>query len=154
MYECWHMNKKSWISILLDGRVGDEEIIELLKESRKLVSGRKSDDTLNDHVWIIPSDPSMYDVEKGFKRHGILYWHQKAHIQAGDYVYIYVGKPVSAVCFKTLVTEAEVPGSDGRKHMGLKLIKKYPEELVSKKVTGSLWCTVYPGTQTPACCVV
>lgn len=33
IYEAYHMNKKSWVSVILDGTVGDEEIQALLKEA-------------------------------------------------------------------------------------------------------------------------
>ena len=39
-YECYHMSKKSWITILLDGSVPDGLIVDLLKKSRALVSSR------------------------------------------------------------------------------------------------------------------
>ena len=34
----YHMNKKTWTTIVLDGTVGAEELQELLKESRKLAT--------------------------------------------------------------------------------------------------------------------
>ena len=39
-YDAYHMSKKNWITIALDGSVSDGDIVDLLKESRALVSPR------------------------------------------------------------------------------------------------------------------
>lgn len=36
-YPAWHMNKKTWISIVLDNNISDEIIMELIEESRSAV---------------------------------------------------------------------------------------------------------------------
>ena len=38
IYEAYHMNKKSWISIILDDTLSDDLISELIDNSYKLVS--------------------------------------------------------------------------------------------------------------------
>ena len=38
IYEAYHMNKKSWISIVLDDTLSDDLISELIDNSYKLVS--------------------------------------------------------------------------------------------------------------------
>lgn len=40
-YEGYHMNKKYWITVILDDSVSDEKIMELVEKSYKLVSGKK-----------------------------------------------------------------------------------------------------------------
>lgn len=40
-FKAYHMNKKHWYTICLDGRVSDEEIGELIDVSYRLASGRK-----------------------------------------------------------------------------------------------------------------
>jgi len=40
IFTCYHMSKKHWISIPLDNRLSDEEIIKLIKISEKLVDKR------------------------------------------------------------------------------------------------------------------
>jgi len=37
IFSCYHMSKKHWISIPLDNRLSDEKIIELIKESVRLI---------------------------------------------------------------------------------------------------------------------
>ena len=39
----YHMNKKTWTTIVLDGTVGAEELQKLLKESRKLATKSQHD---------------------------------------------------------------------------------------------------------------
>ena len=39
-YDAYHMSKKNWITIALDGSVSDGLIVDLLKKSRALVSPR------------------------------------------------------------------------------------------------------------------
>ena len=39
-YDAYHMSKKNWITIALDGSVSDSLVIDLLKKSRALVSPR------------------------------------------------------------------------------------------------------------------
>ena len=39
-YDAYHMSKKNWITIALDGSVSDDLIVDLLKKSRALVSPR------------------------------------------------------------------------------------------------------------------
>ena len=41
-YKAYHMNKKSWIAIILDDTLKDEEIIKIVDESYKII------DTLNE----------------------------------------------------------------------------------------------------------
>ena len=39
-YPAYHMNKKYWISIILDDTVSDKKIMELVEESHKLIAGK------------------------------------------------------------------------------------------------------------------
>lgn len=57
--------------------------------------------------WMLPSNPAMYDVEKGFRQSGgELEWPAKRKLKVGDVVYIYCAKPVSALKWRCVVTEA------------------------------------------------
>lgn len=56
--------------------------------------------------WMLPSNPAMYDVEKGFEEsNGELEWPAKRKLKVGDVVYIYCAKPVSALKWRCVVTE-------------------------------------------------
>lgn len=68
--------------------------------------------------WIIPCNPKYFDVFGAFGKLKTIDWNQSAKsIDVGDIVYIYVGKPVQAIMFKTRVlatgiTADEVDYSD------------------------------------------
>ena len=40
-FPAYHMNKKSWITVLLDGSVRNEEIMDLIHLSYEIIEGRK-----------------------------------------------------------------------------------------------------------------
>ena len=40
-YKAYHMNKKKWITIILDNTIEDEEIIAYIKESYNLTCNKK-----------------------------------------------------------------------------------------------------------------
>lgn len=129
-YEAYHMNKKSWISIILDDTLKDLEIIELIKESHKYT------EMINE--WIIPSSGNYgFDIVDYFNQNGEILWHQNILVNIGDIVYIYAGKPYSAILFKSVVEEVNIPNpyngaySKYKYVMKLKIVKKYSEKLLT-----------------------
>ncbi len=97
--------------------------------------------------WIVPCNLKYYDVYAAFEKLKTLDWKQTCtKIEIGDFVYIYVGAPISAIVFKCEVTKVKLKTVDiddtefatvGEKyetaplHMELKLIKRYSEDLLS-----------------------
>ncbi|MBQ9328071.1 MAG: MmcQ/YjbR family DNA-binding protein [Solobacterium sp.] len=133
----YHMNKKNWVSVVLDDTLKDERIHALIRSSRNLVSGKTTPSASGE--WILPANPSMYDLNSHFRRQKEILWHQPFSASAGDTVYIYLGKPVSAIVYQTVVLEAGLPvpsswGGRYKKAMRLKLVKRYPEELLTMNV--------------------
>ena len=65
-------------------------------------------------AWIVPSNPSYYDLESALNelKDGLWYSQRISDISAGDYLYIYVAAPISAYKYKCLVTKANVPVSE------------------------------------------
>ena len=129
-YEAYHMNKKSWISIILDDTLKDEEIIELIMESHIYT------ELINE--WIIPSSGNYgFDIVDYFNRNGEILWHQNIKAGVGDMVYIYAGKPYSAILFKSIVEEVNIPNpyngaySKYKYVMKLRIVKKYDEKLLT-----------------------
>lgn len=47
-YPAWHMNKKSWITIILDNTISDEDIMKLVEESYSYTVTNKA----NSNKWI------------------------------------------------------------------------------------------------------
>ncbi len=111
-HPCYHMNRKHWITVVLDGTVSDEYIMELLEESHALsIRKAKSSGASSRRVpgepleWFVPANPKYYDIEEAFSHQDEIYWAQSAKFEPGDIAYMYVGAPVSAILYKCVVTE-------------------------------------------------
>jgi len=120
-YEAYHMNKESWISIILDDTISDEEIMEYVTTSYDLIE--KKDE------WLIPANPSYYDIINYFKKEDTIIWHQSNNIKVKDSVYLYITKPYQAILYKCKVLETNIPSEHkkGSKAMKLKLERKYDQ---------------------------
>lgn len=55
-YKAYHMNKKDWITILLNDIIEDKKIESLIDESYILIN--------KPGEWIIPTNPKYYDVNE------------------------------------------------------------------------------------------
>lgn len=111
-YPCYHMNRKHWITVALDGSVSDEYIMELLEESHSLsvrkaaYSGTSSKRVPGEPLeFFVPANPKYYDLEEAFTHESEIYWKQSAKFEPGDIAYMYVGAPTSAIRYKCVVTE-------------------------------------------------
>ena len=109
IYDCYHMNRNSWVSIVMDETVSDDLIMTLVDISRNLVIGK--DQQLQNSIWLVPANPKYYDIDKAFRQRKGVDWKQGKGIREGDIVYMYVGAPVSAVRYKCIVTEPDIPFS-------------------------------------------
>ncbi len=103
-YPAYHMNKKHWVTALLDGTIEDAVLKELLVKSRALVAKKFS---LNHH-WVIPANPSVYDIDHAFAQSDLMYWKQKLNYQIDDYVFIYYGLPYRELRYLCKVVEKDV----------------------------------------------
>ena len=99
--------------------------------------------------WIVPCNLNYYDVYGAFEKLKALDWKQTCtKIEVGDFVYIYIGAPISSIVFKCEVTKVKLTTVEiddtefatvGEKyetaplHMELKLITRYPNDLLSVK---------------------
>ncbi len=140
IYEAWHMNKKSWVSIILDGTVPDERILGMLEVSRRLTAGRSNAKKSGGRIdtWLVPANPRYYDIEAAFEKYNEIIWKQSTKVQVGDIAYMYVAAPVSAILFKCVITETDIPyehfGSVKiKKVMKIKYLEKYPRDLFPLK---------------------
>jgi predicted DNA-binding protein (MmcQ/YjbR family) len=133
IYPSYHMNRANWITILLDGTVPDEKIMELVDVSRSFAinAGRKNGSSGEITKWIVPANPKYYDVEAAFKKSTDIIWKQSSNIHVGDTVYLYVAAPVSAVRYKCEVLEVNIPYEYRTKNvrmahvMRIRLLKTY-----------------------------
>lgn len=137
----YHMNKKAWISVILDGTVEMCFIEILIDTSFDLTAPRLKRTAPNARIteWIVPANPKFYNIEKAIaesRGKGFL-WKQSSRIAVGDTVYLYVAAPVSGIKYKCEVLEANIPYeySDENVRMSrvmkLKLVRRYDKTPVS-----------------------
>ena len=103
-YPVYHMNKKHWVTAILDGTIKDETIKDLLLKARDLVGNG----LLHNHYWVIPANPAVYDIDAGFVQSDLMYWKQKLNYQINDYVFIYYGMPFGELRYLCKVVEKDI----------------------------------------------
>lgn len=136
VHPAWHMNKKHWISVILDDTLPDAQAFDLIRESYRLVSDGKPTKVKSTGAWMIPSNPKIYDVDAGFRGgRGEIEWHQHNNIKPGDEVYIYSSAPNSAILYRCEVVASDLhyhgmfKESKGyERSMRIRLIEKYPPD--------------------------
>ena len=146
IYPSYHMNKKYWISVLLDGTVDDAILFSLVAVSRSFVEGR----SLDGASYIVPSSPRDYDVDAHFEREGDILWHQPKSVKVGDSVYLYYGAPVSAVRWKCEVLAVSQSGErydDPRPQMLLRPVLRYDDSFCTFAKLGELGIRAVRGTR-------
>lgn len=134
MYPSYHMSKKTWVTIVLDGRVPDEVLFGLVSESRNLVGPKSFVSADGPDYWVIPANPKVFDIDSEFAENKVVYWKQKATIQAGDIVAMYITAPVRAIRYVCRVLEAQIdnrlyPEEDAKKLMKVELIDTFGDEV-------------------------
>lgn len=113
---------------------------EWLYQIRAKLEGRPISSRL-DNVWIIPSNPKLYDVVGAFNKVDVIEWSQPNNTTVGDTVYLYVGGECKSIMYKCEVIASNLIGnrsfddiefykglekSDDVRFMRIKLIEKYP----------------------------
>ena len=74
--------------------------------------------------WIRTASLAEYDVLSAFEEFESLYWKKSNFsISAGDIIYLYIGKPVSKILFKTICIRDDVLSSDPKGHKDIKYWK-------------------------------
>ena len=132
IYPAWHMNKKYWISIILNETLNDQDILKYIDTSFILTKK-----TIKE--WIIPANPSFFDLEGAFKKNSQILWKQSSNIHPNDIVYMYVASPYSAIMYKCKVTKTDLPYKYSDKFltinklMEIKLLRKYDNKLMDYK---------------------
>lgn len=137
-YPAFHMNRKNWISVILDDTVDDETIMDLIRESNELTSSQKKDLITNE--WIVPANPKYFDLDHAFTVSDLLWWKQSSNVNAGDLVYIYYGAPFKEIRYLCRVIETDRPylGKDDgpvrfEKLMRLKKLRFFENGLLSRE---------------------
>ena len=139
----YHMNKKNWISVRLNGDVPEKNVFDLIDASFEATAPkrRKAKSSAREpKEWIIPSNPKYYDVIGAFKASDVIDWKQgNDNIREGDIVFMYVGAPYSAILYRCEVVETDIPYLGHSENVNLKKLMKirrldvYPQDKLSLK---------------------
>ena len=135
-HEAYHMNKEKWLTIVLDGSLDDEIIRAMIDLSHDLVD-------VSD-AWLIPANPAYYDVAHCFDEKSSILWKQSSDIHTGDIVYMYVAQPYSAILYKCLCEETDIPYEYQDKNVSMKrvmrirLLKRFKEDKYTFEYLNSL----------------
>ena len=132
-YSAYHMNKKSWITIILDNTIKDEKIMNLIDKSYSYTIVNKNN---AENEWIIPANPKYFDVEKALKENNTIMWKQSTDIKINDIVYLYVAEPYSSIMYKFKVLEVNIPYE--YKDKNLKMQKVMKIDLITRYKKGEL----------------
>lgn len=125
-YPSYHMQKKNWISIILDDILSDEEIMECIIESHQY--------TEQFAEWIIPANPKYYDIINCFNDTDTIIWKQSSNVEIGDIIYMYIAEPYSAILYKCEAIEVNIPyeykddNLSMKKVMKIRLLEKYLQD--------------------------
>ena len=135
-FPAYHMNKRYWITVILDGTVSFKDVCSFIDFSYgATASAKKKEKSRPPKEWVIPANPKFYDVEHAFDTETEVKWKQGNGIKAGDTVFMYVAAPVSAIMYKCTVLETDIPYTYQDKNlnitslMKIKLEKRYGREL-------------------------
>ena len=134
----YHMNRDSWITVLLDGTVPYDSIVPLLDMSYYLTASKKR--RAGKVNWLIPANPKYCDISAAIHENSeqTFYWKQSSNVSAGDIVYMYVTAPVSAILYQCKALEVDIPYQYADENirmsrlMKLKLLESYEHEPVSR----------------------
>lgn len=124
----YHMNKKSWITIILDCNTNLGELYELVDESYHLVETNKKDN--EQQIWIIPCNPAYYDIETVLENEKKILWKQIGKININDIILIYMTNPIYQVKYICQVTKVNL--SYNFEDANLKMNKVFEMKLLSK----------------------
>lgn len=132
-YPAYHMNKKSWITIILNNTISDENIMSLIEKSYSYTIVNKNSAK---NEWIIPANPKYFDIEKALKKSNTILWKQSTAIKANDFVYLYVAQPYSSIMYKFKVIEVNIPYEYKDENIKMKKVMKI--DLITRYKKGKL----------------
>lgn len=123
----YHMNHERWLTVLLDGTVEESTALHLIDVSYGLVGPG-----VGSGAWLLPADPRRFDIDAAFANNdGVLMWHQQTRVKAGDWVYLYVTAPCSAILYQCRAEAVNAPTRTGQPEMALRLVHRLREDQFS-----------------------
>lgn len=151
IYPSYHMSKKNWMSIILDDRLSDELIWDLVVTSRQLVAPKGYQVEGEPDYWIIPANPKYYDIAAEFAASQEILWTQKAAMKKGDIVAIYMTAPERCLRYCCQVIESDLTNDGYRDRaniktlMRLRLLVTFEDKDFSKERLAELGITTVRG---------
>ena len=138
LFPGYHMNKKHWLTFLLDGSSPFENLVPLIRKSYELAKGKEGPKGQQGY-WLVPGNPKYYDVAAHLAKSKEILWKQSSKVEVGDEVYLYDGQPIGAIRFVFEAKEVNIPYSyDGEvkmeKAMRLYLKKELKEPFTKKEL--------------------
>lgn len=125
------------MTITLNNGVSDEAVMEAVQKSSEMNLPWR---VLNVNSWVIPANPSYFDLEHAFSKSDVLYWHQNTSIAVNDRIFIYYGAPYSEILYECRAEECgmilEGDAFDERKHkrhMRIRMIRKFEGHVLKRK---------------------
>ena len=132
-YPAYHMNKKSWISMILDNTISDEKIMNLIEKSYSYTIVYKNN---ANNEWIIPANPKYFDIEKALEENHVIIWKQSTDIHINDIVYLYVAEPYSSIMYKFKVIDVNIPYEYKDENINMQKVMKI--DLITRYEKGKL----------------
>ena len=147
IYECYHMNKKHWVTVVLEDGVPDEDIMSLLRESRSFTLGKRrtasgrrkgggeqpAGKSEGPRKWLMPANVNRFDVPGALAKDPVILWKHGTRVKPGDLVYLYFSAPVSAIRYRFRVVESDIEyhfseermNERGEKAMRMELLQEF-----------------------------
>ena len=144
-FNAYHMNKKNWITILLDKKIDLDLLFSLIDKSYELVEKKRNT------KWIVPVAAKWFDIEEYFSLGSIVDWKQSAKICDGDIIYMYISAPYSKILYKCVAVETNLEWIYGSKSnrlnymMRIKVLEKYDKEPISLALMKNFGVTTVRG---------
>lgn len=132
-YPAYHMNKKSWITIILNNTISDDNIMSLIDKSYSYTIVNKNSAK---NEWIVPANPKYFNIEKALKENNTILWKQSTNIKVNDIIYLYVAEPYSSIMYKFKVVEVNIPYE--YKDENVKMQKVLKMDLITRYEKGKL----------------
>lgn len=121
----YHMSKKSWVSIFLDGTVPLDTVCAMIDISYQATAAKEKKAKLRPpKEWLLPANPRYYDIEHTFDTTDTIDWKQGNGIRVKDTVFLYVAAPISAILYQCKVLETDIPCSYQDKNLTIKSLMK------------------------------
>ncbi len=138
-FPAYHMNKKYWLTVLLEGGADWLDVKTLVDESYALTQGKRGASCVKGEMaersvreWLFPSNLKYYDLNRAFRMTDSITWHHRVDLRPGDIIYMYVTAPTSAILYRCEVTEIGLPhDKKGRKRFRMKKLDQYDKTLLT-----------------------